>query len=474
MSLTRGTEAQPSPNEPIGRACRDRPWVIAGALLSVAIGLGVTAHAVFSPAVIEHYADSPDSVDITRFAQRATLADVPLWWSGAWIQRTSPYYRPLSSMAFWAEYLAFGWNFQGHVIISWLVHALVCYLLYRLSLQLLAGPTAPGAAFATLAVLVFNLRIGPSGPGWTTAPVSYGVVAWWPGQTDQFALLFAIPAIMSFDAWLTRERPNGLRLACLLWAVSLLFKEMAVSLPLVAGCLVLYREGLQSLRLWQTCPEEDNCARRFAPGLMWRVVPLGLVLVAGFLALRHAMVPGAWGPQSHGVGYFLNKAVWYGAQRAQAILTSRGLWIAAVALFVAACVYAYIRLPKRPSGVWLVLALAAGSGLLAEGLGGNFALITIPRELGNIGTLALMVLGLVTLLHVRTGPTWPVLGIVVAIHLPILHVQGPHYFYWPAALWGVFNASLLMSVWRRCSQGTLQWAQGARAVASEPDPAEHP
>jgi hypothetical protein len=30
----------------------------------------------------------------------------------------------------------------------------------------------------------------------------------------------------------------------------------------------------------------------------------------------------------------------------------------------------------------------------------------------------------------------------VVVHLPLLWMWGPHYFYWPAALWALFNAGL--------------------------------
>jgi len=128
----------------VGRGERCAVW--AGLVLSVALGLAATAHGVFSPDVLQLYATSPDSVDITRWAEKATPETIPLWWQGPWIQQTSPYYRPLSSMVFWAEYLAFGWNFQGHVVVSWLLHATICGLLYWFALAALwrAGAAAGG------------------------------------------------------------------------------------------------------------------------------------------------------------------------------------------------------------------------------------------------------------------------------------------------------------------------------------------
>ena len=36
-----------------------------------------------------------------------------------------------------------------------------------------------------------------------------------------------------------------------------------------------------------------------------------------------------------------------------------------------------------------------------------------------------------------------VAAVLAAVHLPILHISGPHCLYWPAAFWGALNASLM-------------------------------
>lgn len=417
----------------------------AGLVLAVAIGLGATAHGVFSPRIIAHYADSPDSVDITRWAERAGPHKLLDWFTGPWIQESSPYYRPLSSIAFWLQYLAFGWNFQGHVVISWLAHGIICGLVFMLGVRLLGGGGAVWLAVAAVALL--NLRLGPTGPGWMAAPVAYGVVAWWPGQTDQFSLLFSLAALLALDGWLQDTRKGGLWQAAVLWTVALLFKEMAVSLPLVAGALVICRKGFAAARLR---PREGDGA---PAGLLWKTVLPGLAIVAAFLALRSVFVPEAWGPQARSVGYFVEKFTWYVAERPRALVIARGAWLVVMAAFLAVCLCVYARLPRRPSVVWLALGMVIGAGLIAELAGGNFALITIPGELSAIGVVTLMALGIIVLLHARAGPVWPLLAMTLAVHLPILHVQGPHYMYWPAAFWGLFNASLLQEVHRRLKRG---------------------
>ena len=40
-------------------------------------------------------------------------------------------------------------------------------------------------------------------------------------------------------------------------------------------------------------------------------------------------------------------------------------------------------------------------------------------------------------------------GMVLAVHLPVLHLKGPHYLYWPAAFWSLLSAALLGEAWRQ-------------------------
>jgi len=431
-----------------------RIW--AGAAICAMIGLATTAHPVFSPRVLAHYADSPDSVNIAESAEAATPRDLLRWWTGSWIQRGSTYYRPLSSILFWLEHRAFGRNFQGYVVVSWLVHGWVCASLFLLGFSVFPGSVVQRSTTAILAVALFSVRLGPQGPTWAPAPVSYAVVAWWPAQTDQVSLAFSVWALLLFDGWLKGSRHRGLLQGTALWIVALLFKEMAVSLPVVAGCLIMYRRGLRSMRLW-AAEDAAQGRRRLSPGVFWQVVLPGLLVGAGFLVLRSILVPGAWGPQAESLHYFLRKVLFYAGERPATLVASRGLPLVVIPAFLAACIYVYARLPRRPSAVWLALTVVICTGALAQVLTGSFALITIPDELAAIGTVTLLILGVVVLAHVRTGPAWMLLGSVVAIHLPILHVWGPHYFYWPAAFWALLNASLLLYVWQRWRGGTLQW-----------------
>ncbi len=429
--------------------------LVIGSVLAAVIGLLATAWGVFNPAVLEHYSDSPDSVRITEWAERATGDDMVRWLTGRWIHTDSPpYYRPLSSYLFWAEYLVFGRDFQGHVVISWLIHAAICVCLYLLAFRLFPGPKRFAMATALLAVALFNLRLTPTGPYWPVAPVAYAVVAWWPAQTDQMSLLPSLLALIALDRWLLREDPRGLAKAGGLWLVALLFKEMAIVLPAIAGLLVVYRGGLQSLgRPWGVCGEEDATRR----GLAWKIGLGGTAAAVGYMAFRAAMLPFAPGIEHHPAHYYLAKIPFLLISRPWTLMVSYDPWVAVAAALCAVGVLVWVRSQRRPSAVWLVLGLMLVSGLVAQIVGGNFALVTIPKQLGALGTLTLFALGLIALAHVRVAWPWLLLTMAVVVNVPLLWVWGPHYFYWPAALWAIFNAGLWQYAATRCSDGTLEW-----------------
>lgn len=424
-----------------------RRQLIVGMALAAGIGLLATCWGVFSPRVLQHYADSPDSIGIARWAEQATGDDMLRWWTGVWIQADSPYYRPLSSFLFWLEYQLFGLNFQGHVILSWLVHGAISVCVFLMALRLFPGPRRIAWGTSLLAVVLFNVRLTPEGPHWPVAPVAYSVVAWWPAQTDQMSLLFSMLALLALDRWLLREDPRGLVKAIALWLVALLFKEMAVIVPVLAALLAVYRDGLVAL----SRPGRD---RR---GLAWTIGLTGTAIVAAFLALRSVLVPGAWGIESRSAAYYLSKIVFLLASRPYVLLVSYGSWVPAAAVLCALGIYLWVRAPRRPGLIWLVLALLLISGLLAQLLGGNFALVTLPDQLGALGTLTLFVLGLLVLAHVRVAWPWLLLAMTLAVHAPLLWVWGPHYFYWPAAFWALFNAGLWHYVLLRAEEGTLRW-----------------
>jgi len=133
------------------------------------------------------------------------------------------FYRPLPE-AFWLlEYRLFDVEPFGYRIVAWLKHLLVLYAVFALALAL-----AQDRFLATAAALLVSQR-----------PELIDTVARIGGGIET---LFTLPYILSILAyWLFRRRRNWwlLALSLALAAVSLLSKEMAISIPLAILALEL-------------------------------------------------------------------------------------------------------------------------------------------------------------------------------------------------------------------------------------------
>lgn len=411
-----------SEREPEAGVPRRSRYATAAVIVAVVVSLLTTAQPVFDPGTQDFYADSPDSVRIADMAARVTLRDALGWWHGQWIQQT-PYYRPLASWVIWAEYLVTGGSFAGLCAVSWLLHGLNGALLCLLALRLL-GDRCPGWVWALLAVGLFNWRLGPAGPSWHPWPVAIGVVAWWPAQTDQLSLAAALSCLIFLDRYLAGRGRRDLIAAYVLYAAALLCKEMAVCVPLLAALLLVYRREKGQ---WQ--------------------VPLAWAgMAAALLVIRRLAVPDAMNPAL--ADFYpqkvARKLLWYSLERLWSYVDPGGAqeyWLVVAGWATMAAVYLLWRL--RVSVVWMVLVGLLLPGIVAQGMEGNFALVTIPRELYGLCTVVMATLGVLTLVRLGTRQAWLLLGMVGAVHVPIIHVIGPHYWYWPAAFWGMFSACLV-------------------------------
>ncbi len=409
-------------------------WLVSGLVVAMVIsllagyvripGLDARPGTFLDESLQRLYATNRDILDIVHFAQRATWADVGRWWTGTWIQQNSFYYRPLTSMLMYAEYRLWGYNFSRYCLVSWLVHGISGGLLFLLVYRLAASPGRRRAmAIALLAVVIFNLRRGPVGPGWIPARVVAGEMPYWPAQTDIFSLLVALGSLLSLDWYIYRKHWGWLTAALTLYIAALLFKEMALALVFIAPLVVWYR-------------------RRKIPMVVGGIfVGLGAV----FLVVRHLALPVAWNPEFRGLGHVLLKIAWYLDEPLLRYVGAGSYWIVPAGLGVVAIAYLAARYCRDVISevVWTVLGASVWCLFVGQVVAGNFAQATIPEQMAAVGLMILLAGGAVVLIGSRSPLAWTLTGLVVAVHLPILHVSGPHYLYWPAALWGALNAVLL-------------------------------
>jgi hypothetical protein len=407
-----------------------------GLVLAVFISLAATCYPVFSPFYQHLYSTNPDAMEIVPEAEKATWHDALGWWTGPWIETSMPYYRPLTSMMFWAEYHLFGRDFEKYCVISWLAHACGSAVLFLLVLSLLRErPLRVGVALGLLAVLLFNTRRNLVAPGWQAYPIAWGEMPYWAAQTDIFSLLFSLLSLLVLDRWCQEPTRRRLAGAVALFAVALLFKEMAVATALLAPIWVWYRSPPPA-----SGGGPGGGYRRRIP---WEVLGLYLGLGVVFLLVRWWFVPGAWGPKPPVPMKFGVKVLFYLNYELFYFYGTGTLWPIPTALGLVALVWALRR--YRQSLIWLLPGALIWTLLTCQVFAGNFAQFTIPKQAGALGLSLLFWGGLVVFLRSRSRLSWTLAAMVAVVHLPIMHLFGPHYQYWPASFWSLLSVSLVLS-----------------------------
>lgn len=393
--------------------------------LAAAISLTSTGDIIFREDVRVAYEANGDIQEILECLSKATPADVLDWWTGQWVQRGSAYYRPLASMLFYAEYLVFGHNWRAFCLVSWLMQAAVSVLVLLFVSRLLSHRSLRERIVGgLLAVAWFNVPCETKAEGlhWGNRGIARGIMPYWPAQTDIGCLLFSLACLLFWDRWLQGGKRHHLRAAVLAFAAALLFKEHAVILPFLAAALALYRR--RPLRL---------------VGVYFVA---GVAAVGTYLALRSMLVPEAWTPEFKGVSRTALKLVWYLCEPAFMAVGIGQAWVVVSGALAAACGAIALYVPRRLylHAFGLILAVFLPPQVLA----GNIALPTIGSFAWMLARVTLA-FGLAVLVweQRQRGPAPALAANLVAVHLPILHVLGPHYYYWPVAWWSMLNAVVI-------------------------------
>lgn len=446
-----------------------RPLLVIGMLLSALLALGANYELIFDPAAREKWADSPDSVAITKEGLAADAGKVASWWYGPWIEGEM-YYRPLSSMLMWLEARLFGWNFLPYNLISWVVQAGIAALVFLLLFRVCPGPDWQRAVSGLVAVACFIGGHHPPGPDglWIRARVTWGVMPWWPVQTDLCSLFMSLLSLILLDRWLVAggrrqvaastdsegaERPGGgvavrrLPTAALLcFLAAILFKETPLTLILMVPLFGVYRGR---------------------PWLRYTLAYAGLGLL--LLIVRAIAVPEASNPEWLGPITFYKYLLFVHLQTAN-LLVAGEIWHWVTVVTLIPLVLLLRRTKLDP--LYIVLICLAWPLICAGVVAGNPMLATVGRELGLLGRLLLVYAGFA--LALLTWPRQPALLFVTCLFVvafPNINRIGPHYWYWPVVFWGLADGAVLnatLSVLR-------DWRQSrVRTAASVPEPAATP
>jgi tetratricopeptide (TPR) repeat protein len=216
------------PPPPTDRPTRPPPWLLALGLLLL------TAAAWHGVLAADFVWDDDDYV-----TQNPLLRDAAGLWS-IWFAPTElPQYYPVVHTTFWLEFQLWGLHPAGYHVVNVLLHAANALLLQRV----LARLGLPGA---WLAALVFALH-----------PVHVESVAWITERKNVLSGLFYLLAARAFLRW--QERGSAPGTAAVPWpafawfALALLAKTTACSLPAALLLLAWWRDGAIARRLWLAC-----------------------------------------------------------------------------------------------------------------------------------------------------------------------------------------------------------------------------
>jgi Tfp pilus assembly protein PilF len=207
------------------------------------------------------------------------------------------YYRPLVILTHYVDFQLYGLNPAGHHFSNIIFHSIVTLSVYCLFLKLLSGNCWPALAGASL----FALH-----------PIHTHSVSYVMGRTDILATLFFIwgltilVTISRHDA--KRARILAIIGACLCYLLSLLCKEMAVTLPLVFVAYLLFVDRTNFF--WKD--------RGFIISLLCLACTLGVYLVlrvsaVGMMSSEQSLPPGWYsvtqktGLVIHTLGFYLQK-----------------------------------------------------------------------------------------------------------------------------------------------------------------------
>ncbi|MGQ9731421.1 MAG: hypothetical protein ACUVX8_09115 [Candidatus Zipacnadales bacterium] len=410
------------------RAVSDHPWHWA-VPLTVVMTLAATGDMIFREEVRKLYETNGDIQAIWRAADQATLADVIGWWTGVWIEYDSPYYRPLASMLFYGEYLLFGRHWRPYCIVSWLLQVVVCFFVLIFMAQLFNHwPERLRVVPGVLAVALFSIPCETATElwlQWGNRGIARGLMPYWPAQTDITCLILSLVSMVFVDRWLQDRRRRDLIGAIAAFVAALLFKEHAVIVPLLLGVLAFYRGG----------------GVRFSLLLSGS----GLMGSGAFLAVRRLAVPHAWNPSFNSPAHLGLKVAGYLCDPGAAIVLEGHGWVLLSAAIVTVCVAIAL---WRPQWVYVyVFGTLVGLFLPPHLLKGNIALPTFPVVAWPLLRVIASAGALVIAWEARhRAPAWVLFACVLIVHLPVLHVTGPHYYYWPVAWWAMFNAAVLAAL----------------------------
>jgi Flp pilus assembly protein TadD len=334
--------------------------------------------------------DRPLILENERVRSAARLDDLltsSFWETGDRHDRFRAFYRPLVGLTYFTDHVLWELRPWGYHLTNLLLHLACCWLVLTVARQegLREGPALAGAAL------------------FAVHPVHVESVAWIAGRTDVLCTAGVLAAFLLHRRVAASGRPARIRAASLAcFGLALLAKEMAATFPLLVAL--------------------DRWAERRRKGEALRAAAPYVLVLAGSLALRHALIGGMGEPLVRlDPGAWAATAVFVVARYATLLLLPLGLDAhyphgpvepaftplllvagAMLAVIAGCCVRLLRRVPG--AGFWMAWTLVTLAPVLAFGRFGDVVLADRFLYLPSVGACLLAARGLALLSRAPSGP----------------------------------------------------------------------
>ncbi|MEM1553237.1 MAG: hypothetical protein QXH03_11320 [Candidatus Bathyarchaeia archaeon] len=164
-----------------------------------------------------------------------SLKTVLSWFHGNWVEKTpNPYYRPLTSVSLWLDYLIWRHNHRGYLLTSWTLQCLTGWLLTTLVTHVVGNAICgilTGVAFA-----------------WIWLPSLRTIVHHMSTRTDGLCAFWMLLSLVWAMRWIESAQVKWGIASWISALAALLSKEMALALPFLIAFCGFFKTGRKS---WQ-------------------------------------------------------------------------------------------------------------------------------------------------------------------------------------------------------------------------------
>lgn len=197
-------------------------------ILSYFIITGLTAFIIFANSLGNDFVFDDESV-VQGDVSITSLSNIPKYFTGeqGFHKVIGRYYRPVVSTTYAVDYAVWGLKPFGFHFTNVLIHVINSLLFLKLLLLLFGNYQSKFKDYAILiGALIFAVH-----------PVHTEAVSWVSGRTDSISCTFFFAALIYYLKFLESDTNKNLVLLLLFYLLSLLSKEMAITLPVV---IILY------------------------------------------------------------------------------------------------------------------------------------------------------------------------------------------------------------------------------------------